>query len=303
MQFGVIFPHEAVAHRRDALRLFVGVVEDAGIDYLVGYDHVLGADTSTRPDWIGPYNSQNSLHELFVLFAFLSGITNLELVTGVLVLPQRQTALVAKQVADLDLLLEGRLRLGVASGWNGVEFQALGEDFKTRGARLEEQVEVLRLLWSGETVSYSGRFHTIDRASINPPPFQRPVPIWFGGAGRQFARTASNRTAVLERIGRIGDGWIAGAAPVEVLRESWAAICAAAERAGRNPAELGLQVLAQVDSPQDFADLGRSIAEWRAIGVTHVSFSLSRRSQEFETFREQLEAVQAVLDTEVRGSG
>ncbi len=295
MKFGAIFPHELVAHHPDALRRYVAGVEERGFEFLVAYDHVVGVDASSRPDWTGPYTSKNHLHEPFVLFGFLAAVTRLELVTGVLVLPQRQTALVAKQAADLDLLLDGRLRLGVAVGWNHIEQAALGMDFATRGARMEEQMAALRLFWTRDSVTYRGRFHDIDRVSINPLPKQRPIPLWMGGAAAHNVKTEPRTAQVLDRIGRLGDGWISGARPLETLKTSWAAINEAARRAGRDPQALGLQVTANVTG--EGADPLKPLLEaWRGLGVSHVSFNFGMRGASLDEHFRMMDAALPLMN-------
>ena len=173
MHIGVTFPQIEMGGDPGAVRAYAAAAEGLGYEYLLVYDHVLGADPAKRPGWKG-YTNADSFHEPFVLFGFLAGIApTLEYVPGVVILPQRQTALVAKQAAEVDLLTGGKFRLGVGVGWNAVEYQALGEDFTTRGRRMEEQIELLRLLWTQPVVSYSGRFHTIVEAGLNPMPVQR----------------------------------------------------------------------------------------------------------------------------------
>jgi probable F420-dependent oxidoreductase len=225
------------------------------------YEHVLGADTSTRPGWSGWYALEDAFHEALVVLGYLCAVTErLRLVTGILILPQRQTALVAKQAAEVDLLSGGRLTLGVGVGWNRVEFEALGEDFSTRGRRCDEQIEVLRALWTSPSVDFHGRFHRIPAAGINPLPIQRPIPIWIGGEAE----------ATLERVGRLGDGWIPMLGPEEsgaklerIRRYASAAgrdsaaieLCGTPELAGRTTEE----VLALVE-------------RWRRAGASHVYF-------------------------------
>src|SRR4029453_17570978 len=163
-----------------------------GYDHLIAFDHVLGADVTSRPDWAGPYTSEHQFHEILVLFGYLAAVApGLELVAAVLVLPQRQTALVAKQAAEIDLLTGGRFRLGVGLGWNRVEFEPLDENFHDRGKRAEEQIEVMRLLWTEPVVDFEGRWHRIPRAGINPLPVQRPIPIWMGGSAEVAIRRAA----------------------------------------------------------------------------------------------------------------
>ena len=199
MQIGVVFPQLEIGSDPVAIRDYAQAAESLGYDHLLVYDHVLGANRETH-EWLrGPYRHPDAFHEPFVLFGYLAGLTRkIELVTGILILPQRQTALVAKQAAEVDVLSGGRLRLGIGIGWNSVEYEALNEDFTNRGRRSEEQIEVMRALWTNDLVTFKGRWHTITDAGINPLPVQRPIPIWFGGYDDR----------VLRRIGRIGDGWI-----------------------------------------------------------------------------------------------
>lgn len=301
MKFGTIFPHQQVPHSRAAITEYIEVVEGAGFDYIAFFDHVLGADTRTRPEWSGPYGVEDEFHESFVLFGFLAATTRLELVSGVMVLPQRQTALVAKQAADLDLLLEGRLRLGVAIGWNPVEYEALGVPFGDRGARLEEQIELLRLLWTKESVDFEGRFHRVDRAGIAPLPLQRPIPIWLGGASRSSVENPKV-TPLLQRIGRVSDGWITGGISVEDLEISWPIVGDAAEAAGRDRDAVGLQVnlplpgraQAGLDKFKQEVDLRR------ALGVTHLSVRMGRDSRTFAEHLGDLTAVAKCIE-EMRG--
>lgn len=236
----------------------------AGFAHLVVYDHVLGAERSSRPDYWGPYDAGDPFHEPFVMFGRLSGHVDLELWTGVLVLPQRQTALVAKQAAEVDVLCGGRLRLGVGVGWNALEYDALGEDFTSRGARYEEQVELLRALWTEEIVTFKGKFHSVDRMGINPMPVQRPIPLWMGGI---------TGPRVLDRIGRLSDGWIAMTTPGRGLEEAWETVQAAAAAAGRPPGAVGLHGIIQPGADASAERIRRQAARWQAAGATHLSVS------------------------------
>lgn len=196
MKIGVIFPQTEIGTDPIAIRDYAAAAEEAGYDHLVAYDHVIGANPASRPGWKPPYDHRNIFHEPFVLFGFLAAVTmRVELVTGIVILPQRQTVLVAKQAAAVDVLSRGRLRLGIGIGWNPVEYEALGENFHNRGRRSEEQVALLRLLWGGELVNFEGKWHKISDAGINPLPIRRSIPIWFGG----------NSEPVLKRVGQIGD--------------------------------------------------------------------------------------------------
>ena len=261
MQLGVVFPQTEIGADPGGVRAFAQAAEEIGYVHLLAYDHVLGADVSQRSDWPGPYTSEHQFHELFVLFGYLAAVApGLELVAGVLVLPQRQTALVAKQAAEVDLLTGGRLRLGVGLGWNYVEFEALGEDFRNRGRRSEEQIEVLRRLWTEPVVEFEGRWHRIPAAGINPLPVQRPIPIWIGGSAE----------VAIRRAARVADGFF----PQRPLEGGWPATMerfrAWAEEAGRNPASIGVEQRIDVSSgtPDDWR---AAVEEWRALGATHVS--------------------------------
>ena len=265
MQIGVTFPQTEIGNDPDLIKRFARTAEESGFSFVMPYDHVIGADVSTRTDWRGPYTSETPFHEVFVLFGFLAAHTNLELVTGVLILPQRQAVLVAKQAAEIDLLTGGRFRLGVGIGWNEVEYQALGMDFRNRARRYEEQIEVMRLLWTEDVVTFKGRYHEIDAAGILPRPVQRPIPVWMGGGATP---------AVLERIGRLADGWIANAALSVNLDERIADIGAAAERAGRDPAAIGIQTMALLqkgDKGDDVDGLRRQIDAARERDLSHLT--------------------------------
>ncbi|TWD81278.1 putative F420-dependent oxidoreductase [Kribbella amoyensis] len=257
MRIGAVFPQLEIGSDPAAIRGWVETVEGAGYTHALAYDHVLGADPANRPRWQG-YTDKSLFHEVFVLFGYLAAITHhLELVTGVLVLPQRETALVAKQAAEVDVLSRGRLRLGVGIGWNHVEYQALGVPFERRGARLTEQVDVLRKLWADPVISYQGRFHEIEEAGLNPMP-GRQIPIWFGGGA----------DAVLRRTGRIGDGWMPQVPPDEKAKASVDRLRAYAVEAGRDPADVGIEprlTLAQVPEK----DWPGYVDAWRELGATH----------------------------------
>ena len=246
MQIGVTFPQTEIGPDPDMMVAFARAAEASGFSFVMPYDHVIGADTSTRPDWRGPYTSESPFHEVFVLFGFLAAHTNLELVTGVLILPQRQTVLVAKQAAEVDVLTRGKFRLGVGIGWNEVEYQALGLEFRNRARRYEEQIEVLRLLWTHDVVTFTGRYHEIDAAGILPRPAQQPIPIWMGGGATP---------AVLERIGRLADGWIANAGLSTDLDERVAVIRESAARVGRDPDTIGVQGVAMLMRTTDGDDV------------------------------------------------
>jgi len=284
---GASFPQAEIGADPVAIRDWAVGIEQMGFDYILVYDHVLGASPG-HPALAGTrfgFTHRNMVHEPMVLFGYMAAITRrVALVSGIIILPQRQTALVAKQAAEVDVLSGGRLRLGVGLGWNSVEFEALGVDFHARGRLIEEQIEVLRLLWTQELVTFGGRWHTITDAGLNPLPVQRPIPIWFG---------AENDRAI-ERAGRIGDGWIALGRPeadngrrVDLLRES-------ARRAGRDPGVL--QIIgglgARVDTTPD--DWRRDFEAWQRLGATHVTVSSLRGSN--VSVAERLAALNRVRD-------
>ena len=261
MRIGVVFPQTEIGADPTAVKDYAQAVEEMGYEHLLVYDHVLGANAGSRPDWSGSYRHTDMFHEPMVLFGYLAGLTQrIELVTGILISPQRQTALIAKQAAEVDVLTRGRLRLGIGTGWNHVEYEALREDFTNRGLRSEEQIEIMRALWTRELVTYKGQWHKITDAGLNPLPVQRPIPIWFGGT----------HDRVLRRIARIGDGWFPQHGPGNELDEMLAALHRYAREAGRDPAEIGLdgRLSATQGGPDSWAE---GLAQWKAVGATHVS--------------------------------
>ena len=268
MQLGAVFPQTEIGSDPGPVRDFAVAAEELGYDYLLVYDHVIGADPS-KHTLVGPYTHESMFHEPFVLFGYLAAITQrMDLVTGILILPQRQTALVAKQAAEVDLLSGGRMILGVGVGWNQVEFEVLGEDFHRRGRRTEEQLELLRRLWTEELVTFEGRFDTVRHAGINPRP-EREIPIWFGGMS----------SPVLRRCGRYGSGWIPrDQFPEDPARNRddilWRLdrIRQHASEAGRDPDAIALSTRAAVTDGDLDAQL--AIAQgWEDAGATHVSFN------------------------------
>ena len=263
MHIGVVFPQTEIGDDPAVVRDYAQTAEGLGYTHILAYDHVIGASTENRPDWRGPYTAETMFHEPFVLFGYLAAATHLiELVTGVIILPQRQTVLVAKQAAEVDVLSGGRLRLGVGVGWNAVEFEALGEDFHTRGKREEEQIELLRMLWTQPVITFKGRWHTVTEAGLNPLPVQRPIPVWLGG----------HSDAALERAGRIGDGWLPQMPPGDKAREAIDKLHRAAREAGRDPATLGIE--ARLHMRDGDPDTWRAALDaWRDLGATHASIN------------------------------
>ena len=279
MQIGVVFPTHEIGSDPIAIRDFAQAAEDAGYSRLVAYDHVLGAHPE-RPEegelsrpWLGPYGRpitppythESAFHEPFILFGYLAGLTaSIEFMTGVLVLPQRQTTLVAKQTAEIDLLSGGRLVLGVGVGWNSVEFEALGLEFSNRGRRIEEQIELLRRLWSEPVLTFQGRYERVTKAGIKPLP-ERPIPIWIGALV----------DVAVERAGRLADGWHIPRVfrnDPETLEEPLGKLHAAAEAAGRDPASIGVSsnlhaVGLNIEQQLELAERSE-----RA-GITHLHFN------------------------------
>ena len=268
MQLGVVFPQTEIGADPLAIRDYVQAAEAQGFRHLVVYDHVLGADTRHHQNWVGSYTSNDMFHEPFTVFSYMAALTHqLEFVTAILILPQRQTVLVAKQAAQVDLLSGGRLRLGLGIGWNHVEYEALGENFRNRGRRTEEQIEVLRALWTQEVVNFEGRWHRITHAGINPLPVQRPIPLWFG-AGR--SREPIPVEVVLRRIARFGDGWFPSFAPDDTGREVVSRLRDYARDAGRDPAAIGMEARINLaDGNPDF--WSQRAAAWADLGATHLS--------------------------------
>ncbi|MBP8291929.1 MAG: LLM class F420-dependent oxidoreductase [Caldilineaceae bacterium] len=264
MQIGVVFPQTEFGNDPGAVRDYAQTVEALGYTHVLAYDHVLGANPERPGGWRGPYTFQTPFHEPFVLFSYMAALTTrLGFITGVLILPQRQTALVAKQAAALDVLSGGRLRLGIGTGWNEVEYEALGEDFHTRGRRSEAQIALLRRLWTEPLVTVDDGWHTIPDAGLNPLPVQRPIPIWLGGYV----------DAVLQRVATLGDGWLPGVRLAADVAPSLAKLDEYLAAAGRTRQDLGLEPrihLQDGHTPERWAQI---IEEWRQVGATHLSVS------------------------------
>jgi probable F420-dependent oxidoreductase len=268
VRIGVVFPQTELGGDVGAVRAYGQGVEALGYRHLLAYDHVLGADPEAHAPWRGPYTVATTFHEPFVMFGYLAGATTLELVTGIIILPQRQTALVAKQAAEVDLLSEGRFRLGVGLGWNAVEYEALGQPFDRRGRRLSEQIGLLRRLWTEPVVSHRGDFDTITAAGLAPLPVQRPIPVWIGGSS----------DAAYRRIGRLADGWFPQVAPGPDLDHARAVVADAAEAAGRDPATLGLEGRVTWN-PEDPARFERQVGKWRDAGASHLAINTMNTGQ------------------------
>lgn len=262
MQLGALVPFGEIGGDPDTVRDYAQGLEHAGFDFLEAPDHVLGANVASRPDWeAGRNTSQDLFHDPFVLLGYLSGIApKLGFSTGVLIVSQRQTALVAKQAACLDVLCKGRFRLGIGVGWNDVEYVALNENFKNRGKRSEEQVQVMQALWQNEHVTFNGRYHTIIDAGINPRPASGRVPVWYGG----------HHENTLSRIAQWGDGWMPNAYPPnQSAIDVFSKLRALVESHDRDPAEVGIEVWTSCGAGSQ-ADWRKEVSFWKKLGVTHI---------------------------------
>jgi probable F420-dependent oxidoreductase len=260
VQIGVVYPQTELRGDPSAVGRIGRAVEDLGFDHLLAYDHVLGAVHADRtPRLTGPYTERDPFHDPFVMFAYLAAITErIGFTTGILVLPQRQTALVARQAADVELLSGGRLRLGVGVGWSHVEYEALGQDFRTRGARQEEQIQLLRRLFTDTVVDFSGQFDRVDRAALVPKP-ARPVPIWLGGSGDK----------AFDRAARLGDGFIFFGGGIEHTTDAWARLQERVRGHGRSVEDFGGDYV--VLPRGGIGELVAEIDAWRAAGGTHAT--------------------------------
>jgi probable F420-dependent oxidoreductase len=292
VRVGAVFPQLEIGSDPDVIATYARTIERLGYDHLAIFDHVLGADSNRPGGWTGVYDHRSMFHEPLVLFGYLASITiRLRLATAVLVLPQRQTAIVAKQAAEVDVLSRGRLVLGVGIGWNQVEYEALGMRFSDRGKRIEEQIAVLRALWSQEVVDFNGRWHRIDRAGLNPLPVQRPIPVWMGGGWDRQKRTVIE--PVLRRIARIADGWLThlpanadGRAGMETFRRF-------VQDAGRDPVRVPVEgrLPAAKSGPEEWK---HGIETFRQIGVTGVE--LNTMGAGYRSVDEHLDALRRFRD-------
>jgi probable F420-dependent oxidoreductase len=285
MHYGVVFPQIEFGSDPQAIKDYAQAAEALGYDYLLVYDHVLGAHPNREPRLTGPYTHEHPFHEPMVFFGFLAGVTTrLQFTTGILILPQRQTVLVAKQTAEIDVLSRGRLRLGVGIGWNYVEYDALGEKFRTRGARVEEQVEVLRKLWTQPLVTHRSDKIVIDNAGLNPMPIQRPIPIWFGGAAEP----------VLRRAARLADGWMpAGRQPDDIVKRHIEKLHKFLREAGRAPENFGIDPWISIQGLNKDKWYER-LQAWRALGATHIAVDTMRAG--FKSPQAHMDAIRSFRD-------
>ena len=281
MHIGIVFPQTEIGTDPGAIRTFAEAAEELGFDHISGIDHVLGAREPHGPPWARFYTVDRQFHEPLVLFGYLSAVTRrIGFATAILILSQRQTALVAKQAAEVDVLSGGRMRLGIGIGWNALEFEALGTNFHDRGARVGEQVDLLRRLWTERTIDFEGRWHRVRDAGINPLPVQRPIPVWFGA----FVDVAIRRAA------RIGDGLFLNPRlkPGPDAADEMARIAGHVRDAGRDPAAFGTNatIHAAAGGPETW---GEHTAWWREQGATHATFRTIDAG--YETLDRHLEAM------------
>jgi probable F420-dependent oxidoreductase len=289
LKIGLVYPQTEYGDDPLAIRDYAQTAESLGFTHILAYDHILGANPERPGGWQGTYTHRHPFHEPLVLFSYMAAFTQtLEFTTGVIILPQRQTAVFARQAATLDVLSGGRLRLGIGLGWNAVEYTALNEDFHTRGKRIEEQVLVLRLLWTQPLVSFKGRWHDIPDAGLNPLPLQRLIPLWFGG----------NAEPVLQRCARLGDGWMPMYRSAADALPSLEKLARYREEAGRSQASFGIEARFAYGSGDPGAWLA-TLADWQAAGTTHISFNTMGHG--FDTPAKHLAAVR--LLAEVAGLG
>ena len=261
MRMGALFPQFEIGADPAAVRDFAQAAEDLGYAHITAFDQVIGLNKKSRPNWKYVHDAEDMFHELFVLYGYLAAITRkVELVTGILILPMRGTAVVAKQAAEVDVLSRGRLRLGVGMGVKPEEFEACNENFKNRGKRADEQIEVLRQLWTAPLITYAGKYHRIEDGGLNPLPVQRPIPIWIGGIS----------DAAIDRVARLGDGWLPNFQADEVGRSAIEKMRSLARRYGRDPAAIGIEAtMTIIDRTPD--QLREEVEAWRRLGATHIT--------------------------------
>jgi probable F420-dependent oxidoreductase len=284
MKIGVVFPQTEFGSDPAAIKAYAQTAEALGYSHILAYEHVLGANPDRPGGWQGPYTHEHPFHDPFVLFSYMAAVTEqIEFITGILILPQRETAVVAKQVATLDLLSSGRFRLGIGVGWNKVEYVALNQDFHNRGRRLDEQLEVLQQLWQQPLIDYHGNWHTIPDAGLNPRP-QRPIPLWFGG----------HADVVLQRVARLGAGWLPNFRQADAAHRSLAKLDHYLAENGRARSDIGLEP--RLHYGQANADEWQTTLDgWRKAGATHIT--LNTMSCGFDTPEKHVEAIRYFMET------
>lgn len=281
MEIGLVLPQTEIGPDPDTLVRYAQSAEVHGFGHLLAYDHVLGANADRPGGWDGPYDHADQFHEPLTLYSYLAGRTDsLEFVTGVLVLPQRQTAVVAKQAAQVDRFADGRFRLGVGVGWNPLEYVALDQPFDRRGRRIEEQIAVLRQLWTSNPTSFDGEFHEIRDMGINPLPVQQPIPLWMGGSAE----------IVLRRIARLADGWVLPGRSPTALEGAIDRLRTYAKQAGRPADEIGLHARVRLAASDD-RDLIDRVAAWADVGVDYLSVVTMDAGLDREEHVDEIEAI------------
>ncbi|HEY3291881.1 MAG TPA: LLM class F420-dependent oxidoreductase [Anaerolineae bacterium] len=279
MNTGVVFPQTEFGNDPIAIRDYAQTAESLGYSHIIAYDHVVGVNPKRPGGFQGPYTFETAFHEPFVLFGFIAAVTtNIGLAPGIIILPQRQTALLAKQAAALDVLSGGRLRLGVGIGWNEAEYIALNEDFHNRGKRIEEQVQVLRELWTKPLVNYTGQWHTLPDVGIKPLPIQQPIPIWFGGQAE----------AALKRMGRMADGWMTNSRSAADAKPLLDILYTSLAEAGRSRESFGIEARIPYSSGALVWEV--LTEDWKAAGATLLS--VNTMGCGFTTPTQHIEAIQ-----------
>ncbi len=283
MKIGVVYPQTEFGSDPIAIRDYAQTAEALGYNHILAYDHILGANPERPGGWpaSNPYNYKHSFQEPLVLFSYLAGLTQkIQFTSGVIILPQRQTAVFAKQAATLDVLSGGRTRLGIGLGWNEVEYTALDQDFHTRGKRIEEQMALLRLLWTRPLVTFNGRWDSIPDAGINPLPIQQPIPIWLGGYV----------DAVLKRAARLADGWMAGFPSPGEAPSVLSKLEHFLEEAGRQRETFGIEIRMSYGdgNPNSWQSI---LKLWRDLGVSHISLNTMNVG-----FQDAAQHIQAITD-------
>lgn len=285
MKIGFVYPQTEFGNDPIAIRDLAQTAEGLGYSHVLAYDHVLGVNPNRAEDWDGPYDFRSPFHSPLLLFSFMAAVTDsLGYITGILILPQRQTALVAKQAATLDVLSNGRLRLGIGLGWNKPEYIALGENFHNRGRRIEEQVSLMRQLWTRPLVNFSGNWHNIPDAGINPLPIQSPIPVWFGG----------HAEPVLQRVAIIGDGWIPNYRTAEDAQPALARVEEYLNQAGRESSDIGIEARIRYENG-DPVTWEQLLLSWQAAGASHISFNTMQMG--FDSPAKHLQALELFAST------
>jgi len=283
MRIGAVFPQTEAGTDVAAIKEYVQSVEALGFDHILAFDHVLGANASSRPGWVGAYQHTDSFYEPITFYSYVAGISkHLELATGVIILPQRQTALFAKQSATLDVLSGGRLRLGIGTGWNQVEYEALGENFHNRGKRSEEQINLLRKLWADDLVTFKGDHHIVTDAGLNPLPPRKSIPIWFGGMA----------TPVLRRVAKIGDGWLPQGSPTDENKLNFERLNQYLESNNRSMEDIGIE--GRISLNMTNTEIQKSFFAWGQLGATHVSVNTMNLGLQFP--QEHLESLSNFIE-------